>query len=236
MKAIILAAGLGTRLNEITKVVPKALVKVAGTTMLETVILKLSSQGITDFLVNIHHKGQDIIDFLIANDYFGLNIQISDERDQLLNTGGAILKARDFISGSEPVLIHNVDIVSDVNINELLEYHNFNNCIATLCVRKRDTNRYLLFDDDINLIGWTNQKTDSYKWVESQYDRFKKLAFSGIYLINPDFVNNINQRGELSIIDSWLDIAKRETILGYLDESDIWHDLGTIERIKNAEK
>ncbi len=236
MKAIILSAGLGTRLKEITKTKPKALVEVKGVTMLERVILKLSSEGVTEFLVNIHHKGQDIIDFLIAKNHFGLNIKISDERDQLLNTGGAILKAEDFIVGNDPILVHNVDIVSDVSINDLLEYHKSNDCIATLCVRERYTNRYLLFDNDINLIGWTNQKAGSFKWVGHSAEVYKKLAFSGIYLISPDFINKIKQKGEFSIIDSWLDIAKIETIKGYIDNSNVWHDLGTSERIKNAEK
>lgn len=235
MKAIILAAGLGTRLKNITRETPKALVKVNGVTMLETVIKKLVLQGIKEFLVNIHHHGESIINFLKENNNFGVDITISDERQQLMNTGGAILKAKNFILGNESVLIHNVDILSDVNLYELQNYHENNNCMATLCVRKRDTNRYLLFDDNNNLIGWTNRSLNEYKWVSDKVKKYIPLAFSGIYLISPEFVNRITQKGGFSIIGSWLNIAQKDIIKGYIDKSAMWHDLGTVERLIEAE-
>jgi len=236
MKAIILAAGLGSRLNAITRETPKALVEVNGFTMLETVIRKLKDKGITEFLVNIHHFGQKIINFLDANNNFGVHISISDEREELLNTGGAILKARDFIHGKEDILIHNVDIFSDVNLLKMHNYHTEKNCMATLCIRKRDTKRYLLFDDYNNLNGWTNTATNEFKWVLEKPLQFHPFAFSGIYIINPEFVEKINQKGSFSIIDSWLEVAKHDIVKGFIDKSTIWHDLGTIERITEAEK
>lgn len=236
MKAIILAAGLGSRLKDITKLKPKALVEVNGVTMLERVIVKLASQGVKDFLINIHHKGEDIVNFLAKNNNFSLNITISDERSMLLNTGGAILKAKDFIAGDEPILVHNVDIISDIDINRLQEFHIGNNCMASLCVRERDTARYLLFNKQLDLVGWTNSKLNTFKWVSNEVNDYIKLAFSGIYMISPEFVDKIEQVGEFSIIDAWLDIAKDSNIKYYLDDTNTWHDLGTKERIQDAEK
>ena len=235
MKAIILAAGLGSRLKRLTIDKPKALIEVNGITMLESVIVKLKNQGITDFLINIHYLGQNIIDFLTKHNNFGVNITISDERQQLLDTGGAILKAKHFITGNEPVLVHNVDIISDVNINELLKYHNNNNCVATLCVRKRDSGRGLLFNKTMHLIGWTNIEKQEFKWVNKKCIDYNTFAFSGIYMIAPEFVNLITQTSKFSIIETWLDIAKKNIISGYVDTSVKWHDLGTIEKINIAE-
>lgn len=235
MKAIILAAGLGSRLKELTSEKPKALIEVNGMTMLEIVIKKLSGIGITDFLVNIHHHGQKVIDYLLANDNFGMNITISDEREELLDTGGAILKATDFIKGHKPVLIHNVDIISDVDLNNLVESHNKNIGIATLCVRKRNSTRGLLFNDEMQLTGWTNIEKNEFKWVSNHRTPYEIYAFSGIYIIEPHFTDLITQTGKFSIINTWLEVAKNNKIYGYIDKSPRWHDLGTIEKIKNAE-
>lgn len=236
MKAIILAAGLGTRLKNITQNIPKALVEVNGKTMLEIAILNLKNQGFNNFLINIHHQGKSIIDFLSSKNNFGVNIIISDERDRLLDTGGAIFKAKKFIAGNEPVLVHNVDVISDVSIPSLFEYHKKNDAVATLCVRKRETQRFLLFNNSNNLIGWTNVKKKEFKWVDKSYSKYHYYAFSGIYVISPKFVELIKQTGKFSIIDSWLEIANNNIINAYVDISNQWHDLGTIEKINIAEK
>ncbi|MFK5857597.1 MAG: sugar phosphate nucleotidyltransferase [Bacteroidota bacterium] len=235
MKAIILAAGLGSRLKDLTTSKPKALVEVNGKTMLEIVITKLRDQGITDFLINIHHFGESIIEFLKTKNNFGVNITISDERMQLLDTGGAILKAQNFIRGDEPVLIHNVDIISDVKVSDILKYHNLNNSIATLCVRKRDSGRGLLFNKNMQLVGWTNIEKHQFKWVNKSYTEYNIFAYSGIYLISPKFTNEIKQTGKFSIIDTWLEMANNNIISGFVDTSSTWHDLGTHEKISNAE-
>lgn len=235
MKAIILAAGLGTRLKYITQNKPKALVEVRGKTMLEIAILNLKAQGINNFLINIHHYGNSIIDFLTYNNNFGVNITISDERKRILDTGGAILKAKEFIVGKEPVLVHNVDIISDVNIKDLLLTHKKSKSIATLCVRKRDTERFLLFNKDLSLIGWVNIKKNEFRWIGGSQSDYDMYAFSGIYVISPKFVNLMTHVGKFSIIDSWLEIAKNNPISGYIDSSKRWYDLGTIEKIKFAE-
>jgi len=235
MKAIILAAGLGSRLKKITSNKPKALVEVNGKTMLELVIQNLKKQGVTNFLINIHHFGQSIINYLTLNNNFGVNITISDESNQLLDTGGAILKAQYFILGNEPVLVHNVDIISDVNISDLLNCHNKTGSIATLCVRKRDSGRGLLFNNNMHLVGWTNIEKHEFKWVNNVYDEYSLFAFSGIYMISPKFVEEIKQRGKFSIIDTWLEVAKKKYISGFIDSSDTWHDLGTVKKINLAE-
>ncbi len=142
---MIFAAGLGSRLKPLTDTMPKALVPVAGRPMLEHVILKLKASGFTEIVINIHHFGEQIIDFLKANDNFGLTIHISDEREQLLDTGGGVRKACTFFEHSdEPFLVHNVDILSDVDLKELYDYHLQNGSVATLLVSRRKTSRYLL--------------------------------------------------------------------------------------------
>lgn len=235
MKAIILAAGLGTRLKNITQNKPKALVEVNGKTMLEIVILNLKARGFNNLLINIHHKGNLIIDFLANNNNFGVNITISDERQSILDTGGAILKAKNFIEGNQPVLVHNVDIISDVNIKSLMEHHRKSNSIATLCVRKRNTQRLLLFNNSLHLIGWVNIKKKEFRWVKKSHSNYDMFAFSGIYVISPKFTELITQTGKFSIIDSWLDIAKKNILSAYIDTSKQWSDLGTIEKINFVE-
>ena len=235
MKAIILAAGKGTRLKNLTANKPKALVEVNGAPMLETVINKISKAGISDIIINIHHHGKMITDFLEQNNYFGLNIQISDETDMLLDTGGAILKMKYFIHGSDSILVHNVDIISDLNISDLSKHHHESGSIASLCTRERTTNRGLLFNNYDELIGWTNSATDEIKWVKNPAKDFHKRAFNGIYMISPEFVDKIKLTGRFSIIDVWLDIAKKEKITCFHDESNFWHDLGTKEKITKAE-
>ncbi len=235
MKAFILAAGLGTRLGHITENTPKALVKVHGTEMLSLTINRLKNQGIDEFIINIHHQGQKIIDFLKKNNNFGVQIHISDEREQLLDTGGAILKARNFISGNEPVLIHNVDVISEVDLRDLRAYHTKLNALSTLCVRNRNTNRVLLFDKNMLLQGWKNNTTGEFKWSSSHPDDYNAYAFSGIYLISSGFIGAMKQSGKFSIIDTWLSMAGQYKILGYVDKSDHWFDLGTPDKIKEAE-
>ena len=156
MKAMIFAAGLGTRLRPLTDNMPKALVPVAGKPMLERVILRLKEAGFNEITVNIHHFGEQIIDFLRAHDNFGTEIHISDERGMLLDTGGGIKKARPFLDGQEPFLVHNADILTDIDLAGLYRHHLESDAESTLLVSERKTSRYLLFDDDYHLHGWIN--------------------------------------------------------------------------------
>jgi len=235
MKAFILAAGLGTRLGELTKEIPKALVKINGEELLGILINHLKGNGYKEFLINVHHHAQMVINYLNKNNNFGVQIHISDERDELLDTGGAVLKASDYFTGKAPVLIHNVDIISEVDYPKLLNYHLKNQALASLCVRKRNSDRALLFNDNMELKGWMKKKTNEYKWVGSPLTNYSSFAFSGIYLVNPEFINKIKLTGNFSIIDAWLSIAGSNKIRAYLDSSENWFDLGTMEKIKLAE-
>jgi NDP-sugar pyrophosphorylase family protein len=235
MKVFILAAGLGSRLGDLSKNRPKALVQLNGQALLGRLINYLKGQGFDHFLVNIHHHGQMVIDYLEEHQHFGVEIKISDERSELLDTGGAILKAREFFKGNDPVLIHNVDIISEVNLKEMLSYHLKNDALATLCVRKRDTDRSLIFDDKMVLKGWKNKKTNEYKWVDAPLSNYLSLAYSGIYYANPGFPDQLTLTGIFSIIDGWLSLVEPGHIKGFLDNSEKWFDLGTREKLQMAE-
>lgn len=236
MKAMILAAGLGTRLGEFTLEKPKALVEINGVTMLEGLITRLKEQGISEFLINIHHHGEQIIDFLKKKENFGVEISISDERYELLDTGGAVKKAAAFFKGHEPVLVHNVDVYSEINLNSLLEYRHEMNSLVALCVRKRVSGRALMFSDKMQLVGWVNQEERIKKWVKKPVTNYETYAYSGVFLAHPQFAAKIPFEGKFSIIDCWLEMAKTNKISGYFDESPAWFDFGTKEKIKAAEQ
>jgi len=236
MKAMILAAGLGSRLGKITLEKPKALVEINGVPMLESLIERLKKQGIHQVLINIHHHGQQVIDFVGQKENFGIEISFSDERDVLLDTGGAIKKAAYFFDGNEPVLVHNVDIYSEVNVNQLLEYHTKMKSFATLCVRRRVSGRVLIFGYGQQLAGWANLDECIYKWVKEPLNLFEGSAYNGVFLASPQFAASMPFEGKFSIIDCWLEMAKTKNITAYHDESQAWFDFGTEEKIKAAEQ
>ncbi len=220
MKAMIFAAGLGTRLKPLTDHTPKALVPVNGHPMLEHVILKLKAAGCTEAVVNVHHFGQQIIDFLHANQNFGITIHISDERNELLDTGGGIKKASSFFSGTAPFLVHNVDILSDVDLKALYDFHLQSGNDATLLVSPRETSRYLLFDTNIRLCGWLNKPTGQTKPAGFIYrhDIYNEYAFSGIHVVSPSLFRYMDNQweGKFPIMDFYLQTCKEARIGGYL--------------------
>lgn len=235
MKALILAAGLGTRLGQLTIDRPKALVDIDGICMLERLLIKLKSVGIVNILINVHHHADLIKDFISKKDWKGLNIEISDEREQLLDTGGAIFKAKQFFDGDENILVHNVDVITEVDFSKLEKQHIKNNSLASLCVRNRSSSRGLLFDNENKLCGWTNNLKHEFKWVINETENYNQKAYSGVYIASPGFANKLPFSGSFSIIDAWLKIAETENIFAYDDKSANWFDLGTTEKIKNAE-
>ena len=240
MKAMIFAAGLGMRLKPLTDTMPKALVKVGGRPMLERVILKLKSAGFDYIVVNIHHFGEQIIDFLKANNNFGVTIHISDERDFLLDTGGGIKKARVFFEQSdEPFLVHNVDIISNVDLKALYDCHMSCGSVATLSVSPRETSRYFLFDKQKKLSGWINKKTGQLKpegfvFDETLYDSY---AFSGIHVLSPRIFKYMDSRweGKFSITDFYLAVCNRITITGLVKNNLRLIDIGKPETLAQAE-
>ncbi len=238
MNAMIFAAGLGTRLKPLTDNTPKALLTVNGKPMLEHIILKLKAAGFNQIVINIHHFGEQIIDFLEANDNFGLQIHISDERDYLLDTGGGIKKAAHFFQRDKPILVHNVDIASNVNLQDLYNAHLAAKPLATLLVSQRETSRYLLFNKDNKLCGWRNRETGEVKSYYPQFDprQYKEFAFGGVHVLSPQIFEWMEEwTGKFPIINFYLSICAKAKIQAYPAENLELIDIGKPEAIEKAE-
>lgn len=235
MKAMIFAAGLGTRLKPLTDTMPKAMVRVGDKHLLQHVIEKLKASGFDEIVINVHHFAEQIIDFVRANNSFGIRIEFSDERELLLDTGGGIKKASWFLDDGKPFLVHNVDIISNIDLRKLYNKHLKNKGIATLVVKDRETSRYLIFDKNNYLKGWINKKTGEIKSSFSNFDNCRELAFSGIHVINPSaFPLMGNFPEKFSIIDFYLSICDKETIWGYEPENFSLIDVGKPESLEKA--
>ena len=247
MKAMIFAAGLGTRLKPLTDTIPKALVPLAGKTLLQWQIERLKTIGITDIVVNVHHFPDMIINYLHENDNFGCNIAVSDERDMLLETGGGLRKAKRLLLGDEAILVCNVDILSNIDIPTLLSAYNPNE-MGVVVVSKRDTQRYLLFNEEYRLCGWTNIATGEVRGEEAikrlsdeaRSKHMKKLAFSGMQVLNPRIFECMNdiveQKGEkFSLIDLYVNIADKEILKAFIPENYRMMDVGKINQLSEAE-
>jgi NDP-sugar pyrophosphorylase family protein len=236
LKALLFAAGLGTRLKEHTQDKPKALVNLAGKPLLQHAIEYLKNNGISDITINVFHYADQIISFLEENKSFGVSIHISDERDQLLETGGGLKKAGTYLMGKEPILIYNVDVISNLDLNLLLKYHLKQNAMATLVVRKRETSRYLMIDQDMNLAGWKNQINGQTRISRiDSFETAQTLAFSGIHIIQPELLELVIEEGRFPIMDLYLRLAKDYPIKAFVDTSTIWLDLGKPEQLQTAE-
>jgi NDP-sugar pyrophosphorylase family protein len=233
MRAIIFAAGLGTRLQPLTNTRPKALVEINGTPLLEIAIRRLKNFGIRKIIINIHHFGQMITDFLEANNNFGVHIEISDERDLLLDTGGALKKASWFLKEGN-FLIYNADVLTNLDLNAFYETHCRSKGLATLAVRKRESSRYLQFDQEQKLCGWTNIKTGEVKTARIS-DTLSNWAFSGIHILHPDIFDLMPDKEKFSIIDVYLKAAEKFDVMAYPHDDDRWLDVGKPDALKTAE-
>jgi len=238
MKAMIFAAGLGTRLKPLTDKMPKALVPVAGKPMLEHVIKKLKAAGFDEIVINVHHFAQQIIDFLKVNNIFGIQIHISDETEALLDTGGGIKKASPYFN--EPFLVHNADILSNVDLKALYDFHIASGNDATLLVSPRKTVRYLLFDDTNRLCGWVNKDT-----LQTKPDGFvyqpeiqKEYAFGGIHVISPTLFKYMENdwMGKFSIMDFYLQTCQKAHLGSYAKEDLHLIDIGKLDTLAKAEE
>lgn len=237
MKALIFAAGLGTRLKEHTSDKPKAMVQLAGKSLLQHAIEKLMKHQVTDITVNVFHFADQIIAFLESHSFPGVTIHVSDERGELLDTGGGFKKAEAFLMGTEPILVYNVDVISNLDLNWLENYHRSSKALATLVVRQRETARYLMFDQHLQLVGWKNFSNGETKI--SRQDAFPMAtpyAFSGIQLLQPEIFSLIAEKGKFPIMDLYLKLAQTESIHGFIDTSTVWMDLGKPDQLPIAEK
>lgn len=233
MKAMIFAAGLGTRLRPLTENKPKALVEIGGKTLLELTIRRLKYFGIREVVINIHHFGELILDFLEQHQHFGIDIAISDERGLLLDTGGGLLKAAPHFKNA-PFLVHNVDILSDIDIPALYQSHLASGALATLAVRDRPSSRHLLFDEAGRLAGWRHNRTGEER-ISRRAARYRPLAFSGIYALSPRIFEFMPPGPVFSIIDVFLEAAKSESLPAYRHDDSLWLDVGKPATLEKAE-
>lgn len=231
-KAMILAAGLGTRLKPFTDEHPKALAVVNGKTLLQRNIEFLKDFGFTEIVVNVHHFAAQIKDYLIQNDNFGIQILISDESDEVLETGGGLVKAKDLL-GDESFLLMNVDILTDLNLEDLIQFHYQYQPLVSLAVSNRESSRKLLFDGK-QLKGWRNA-TSGEEIIKSS-NPMRELAFSGIHIINPRIFTKMPKEGKFSIMQTYMELMETETILGFDHSGGVLVDVGKPESIAEAEK
>jgi len=237
MKAMVFAAGLGTRLRPLTDDRPKALVEIAGRTMLEITLARLRTFGIREVIVNVHHFADMIIEYLKANNNFGMRIEVSRE-EVLLDTGGGLKKAAHFFledSGrDQPIILHNVDVLSTIDLHRMAQFHAQNQALATLAVQDRDASRYLLFDKQLQLCGRRFERDDKFEVLQS-LPQVQALAFCGIHVISPRLLTMMTDEGAFSIITCYLHLAAHEEkILAFRADECYWRDLGTPDSVLEA--
>lgn len=239
--AMILAAGLGTRLGALTRNQPKALVELNGKPLLQHCIENLIDNGFQHIVINVHHFGEQIIDF-VAHHTFDAEILVSDERDLLMDTGGGIVKASPLFKDSKAVLVHNVDIISDVNLKELGQKFHDSGDDAWLLTQNRETSRKLLFDSENQLVGWMNKAENQYKWVNEPLSAFrqaqrpqlyKEKAFSGMHLFRSGLFADFEAKPQ-SVIDLYLNLAQTKRIVSVPIHPTFWFDLGKPEQLNTA--
>lgn len=236
MKAMILAAGLGTRLKPITDTMPKAMVKVGGIPMIGIILRQLKKQGFHEVIINLHYLAGQITEYIEKNNDFGLSIQYSDERDQLLDTGGAIKKASWFLDNDQPFLLHNVDEITDIDLRALFRHHRNRSALVTLAVKKTDLPQGLLFDPEMNLSGWENRDSHQKEVIAAKRDQsLNHFGFCGIHVINPEIFRLMDEKGKFPIIPFYLDLMEKgHRIIGYHAENNLWIDIGSPDQLKEA--
>jgi len=239
MKAMVLAAGLGTRLRPMTDSLPKALVEVSGRTLLEITLTRLREFGVDEVIVNVHHFADMVVDYLKSKNNFGIRIEISRE-EVLLDTGGGLRKAAWFFLDDpnrldEPFVLHNVDVISSIDLHRMVAFHTQNQALATLAVKNRETSRYLLFDEEHQLCG-RRSKPDMKTELVYPAENPQAVAFSGIHVISPRLLPRIAEQGVFSIINSYLNLAAHGgKILAFPADQYFWRDLGRPEHLLQAE-
>lgn len=236
-KAMILAAGKGTRLWPLSITTPKALAKVCGVSLLEYSIRHLIKHGFSDIIINVHHFAEQIKAFLEENKNFGADITVSDESDMLLNTGGGLKKASYFFNDGKPFIMYNVDIITDLDLRLLYLSHINSGALVTLAVRGRKTSRYFLFDQNNQLCGWKNMATNEIRIATKSISRLYPFAFSGIQVISPSLLEMLkNYEDVFPITDAYIKLCQSYKIIAYNHDKSFWYDLGTMEKLHEAEE
>jgi len=240
MKALLLAAGFGTRLQPFTLEHPKALASINGKSLLQRNVEYLQSQGISDVLVNVHHFAEQIIESIEVNKGWGSNVSISDETDAVLETGGGLLKAKWYFEKEEDFVVMNVDMLTDMPLKTMIEQHQKKNPLATLAVTNRNSSRILLFNEINQLSGWRNILMEEEKGPVVDYDNLKKSklqqkAFSGIQVIKSAIFDKIVQRGKFSLIDVYMSLCNENIIESFDHSTSLLLDVGKPESIIKAE-
>jgi NDP-sugar pyrophosphorylase family protein len=249
MRAMILAAGFGTRLRPLTETTPKALVPFKGVPLVERIIRNLVSAGITRIIVNVHHHAGQVIEFLGKLDIPGTGIAVSDERRQLMDTGGALLQAREFLKGEDPpgrkrypdqgqddFLVHNVDVLTNLDIPTLIDAHRKGNALATIAVKKRPTSRSLLFDREGFLCGWRHNETGEQRSVREARGDLGDYGNSCIQVIRNEFLDHFPDTKPMELTRMYLDLAGKHRVQPYIHNDDYWYDLGRYENYLKADK
>ena len=235
MKAMIFAAGLGTRLQPLTDNKPKAMVPFRGQPLLFHAISYLKQFGVDTVVVNVHHFAQQVIDYIQVNNGFGIQVLISDESDELLDTGGGLKNAAGYFKNDEDIIVLNTDVLTDLDLNAMLDCHRRSGALATLAVRKRVSSRYLLVDENAVLCGWRNTKSGE-QIIARKSSSLNDRAFSGVHIIKAELLDKLQPIGKFSIIQSYLQLATNNVISSYDHSESYWFDMGKIETFDEADK
>lgn len=236
MKALILAAGVGSRLAPLTDETPKALIPVGGVPMLERALIRLKAAGVKSFVVNAHHHPQKVADFCAdMSRRHGVPVSVSREDDLLLDTGGAIKKAAALLKGREPFFVHNADVLSDLDLKAMLKAHKETGALVTLAVRERESGRAYLFDAKGRFAGH-DRGEGKITWAKGQVPNPARLPFDGIHVISPEFLDKITEGGVFSVTKTYLRLAAAGAdIRAFRSDRWAWHDIGTVEKLAAAE-
>ncbi len=236
MKAMIFTAGLEGQPFPLPSDRPRALVRINNEPLLGMLIRRLADSGFCQIIVNVHHFADRIIDFLNRNDNFGISIEVSDETDLRLDTGGGLKRVQWFFNDDRPFLVYNLEILSDIDLGVLYDDHARSGALATLVVRSRESSKFMLFNDNMRLCGWENIETGETRLVGPGSMQFQRFAFSRIQVVSPEIFGLITERGAFPLAELYLRLAAENFIRGYPENESIWMDLGKKEGMIEAEK
>lgn len=236
MKAMILAAGYGTRLKPLTDNTPKALIKIDGIPLLQLIIQKLISVGVTEIIINTHHLTDKIVSFIQENNHFGIQIEFSYE-PEILGTGGGLKKASYFFNNNQPFFLHNVDIISTINLAQMYQFHLDNPALVTLALQKRQTNRYFIVDDQNFICGHEDKDNQRTRLKRLPFGTTHLMAFCGIHVISPQIFEYMDETGPFSIVDVYLKLIENDLpIIGYPVDEFYWKDIGKLDTLSEIQR